>query len=466
MEISENWFQNKTVLVFGLGLHGGGLAVTNWLVRHGARVIVTDKKTKRELGSTLIRLYKKNVRFYLGKEPAIILLSKVDLIIQNPGVPNEHKFLIQAKRKNIPIMNEAGLFFSLCKYPIVAITGSKGKSTTTDLLATIVKSQFKKALVGGNIRTTAMFTILDKVKHKTPIILELSSWQLEGLVAIKRSPELAIVTNIKPEHLNRYKSFHHYIKAKSYIFRWQKYSDKTILNLDDKETKKFGFLTKGKVYWFSSKKIVAQGVFIKNNNIYWKEKNNIEKIISINQIKLLGLHNLQNVLAAVCASKIMHIQNKNIKKILKKYKGLPDRLEMIRTYNGIRFINDTTATAPVATIAALQTIAGNIILIAGGSSKDLPVLDLAREIKKKVNYSLLFKGKGSDELITALSKIKYPKAKIKTNFISMKSIIKEAVKLAKKGDVVLLSPGFASFSNFVNEFDRGQQFKKEIFSLK
>jgi UDP-N-acetylmuramoylalanine--D-glutamate ligase len=466
MEISKNWFQNKTILVFGLGLHGGGLAVTNWLLNHGSRVIVTDKKTKKELRPTLTRLNKKNVCFYLGQEPGLNLLSKIDLIIQNPGVPNEHKFLIQAKRKNIPIMNEAGLFFSLCKYPIVAITGSKGKSTTTDLLGKIVKSQFKKTLVGGNIRTTAMFTILDKIKHPTPIILELSSWQLEGLVAIKRSPELAIVTNIKQEHLNRYKSFRHYIKAKSYIFYWQKSLDKTILNFDDKETKKFGFLAKGKVYWFSLKKIVSQGVFIKNNNIYWKEKNNIEKIIAINQIKLPGLHNLQNVLATVCASKIMHIKNKNINKVLKKYKGLPDRLETVRIFNNIRFINDSTATAPVATIAALQTITGNIILIAGGSSKKLPVLNLAQEIKKKVNYCLLFKGQGSNELISALSKIKYPPTKIKTDFISMKSIVKEAVGLAKKGDVILLSPGFASFSNFINEFDRAQQFKKEIFLLK
>ena len=466
MVISENWFQNKTVLVFGLGLHGGGLAVTNWLVHHGARVIITDKKTKKQLSSTLVRVYKKNVSFYLGKEPTIALLSKVDLIIQNPGVPNEHKFLLQAKRKNIPVMNEAGLFFSLCKYPIIAITGSKGKSTTTDLLGKIIKTQFKNVLVGGNIRTTAMFSLLDRVTQNTPIILELSSWQLEGLVAIKRSPELAIVTNIKQEHLNRYKSFHHYIKAKSYIYHWQNSFDKTILNLDDKETKKFGHFAKGEVYWFSTKKIVSQGAFIKNNTIFWTEKSNQEKIINISQIKLPGLHNLQNIMATICASKIMHIQNKNIKKVLKNYKGLPDRLELIKMYKGIKFINDTTATAPVATIAALQTLTGNIILLAGGSSKNLPVLDLAREIKKNVKYCLLFKGQGSNELITALSKLKYKQTKIKTNFSSMNAIIKEAVSIAKKGDIILLSPGFASFSNFVNEFDRGERFKKEVFLLK
>ncbi|MFA5880217.1 MAG: UDP-N-acetylmuramoyl-L-alanine--D-glutamate ligase [Candidatus Margulisiibacteriota bacterium] len=459
---SESWFQNKKVLVFGLGLHGGGLAVVNWLVKHGAQVIVTDKKNKIELKSSLKFLSKKNVELYLGSEPSFSLLSSIDLIIQNPGVPNEHKFLQQAKRKKIPITNEAGLFFSLCKSKIIAITGSKGKSTTTDLLGNIAKYKAKNVFVGGNIRTNAMFSFLDKINKKSLIILELSSWQLEGLQTIKRSPAVAVVTNIQPEHLNRYKSYAGYVQAKSYICRWQKSSDHLILNYDNKEASKLSFLTKAKVYWFSLEKKISRGVFLKDNCIYWKNNKFIEKVISIDLIKLKGNHNLQNVMAAVCASKILGFSNLQIQNVLKRYKGLPDRLELIRTYKGINFINDTTATAPIATISALQTLSVKIILLAGGSSKKLPVKELARWIKNKVSFCLLFKGQGSQELVRALKEINFDENRLFSDFSDMKTIVKTAWKLAKKNDVVLLSPGFASFSNFINEFDRGEQFKKEV----
>lgn len=462
----ESWLKNKTVLVFGLGLHGGGLALANWLYKNGAKVLVSDKKSVSELKTSIYKLKIPKKNIFLGKEPLLKWLDNVDLILQNPGVPSDHFFITAAKKKKIPIYNEATLFFSLVEKPIIAITGSKGKSTTTHLLGLICKSYRPETLVGGNIKINPMFQLIDKIKNNSIIVLELSSWQLEGLQTIKKSPHIALLTNITPEHLNRYKSFNDYIQAKYLIFKYQLPNDIAILNLDDPVSYKLSTKIKSQIYFYSRKKQVKQGVYIYKDKIYFKNKNKIEFVLNKQDIILPGLHNLENVLGAILTAKILGVPNEIIKKVIKKYRGFSSRFETIRKFNGVTFINDTTATAPIATISALKTLPQKSILLAGGSSKNLPVADLAKIIKQKTKYCFLFTGQGSDQLLAELKKIKYPKNKLFTNYKQMKNIVSEALSHAKPGDTILLSPGFASFANFKNEFDRGEQFNNFVKNLK
>lgn len=463
---TDGWLKNKTVIVFGLGLHGGGLALANWLYKQKVNVLVTDKKSVKDLLPSVKKLIIPQKNIFLGQEPNTNWLKKTDLVLQNPGVPNNHSFLVAAKKRKIPIYNEATLFFSLIKQPIIGITGSKGKSTTTNLLGLICRAYEADSLVGGNIKINPMFSLIEKIKPESKIILELSSWHLEGLQTIKKSPHISLLTNITPEHLNRYKSFNDYIEAKFQIFKYQTQKDFAILNLNDQVSKKIAQRINSKIYWYSRSKAVRQGVYLSKGKIYFKEKNKIEFILNKKNLILPGLHNLENILGAILAAKILKIPNKFIAKVVKNYQGFASRFEVIRKQRGIVFINDTTATAPIATIAALQTIPKKSILLAGGSSKGLPVDDLAKVIKLKTKFCFLFSGQGSEELILALKKINYPDNRLFTNYSQMKKIVLDSYQLAKSGDTILLSPGFASFSNFKNEFDRGDQFKKIVKKIK
>lgn len=463
---SASWLKNKTIIVFGLGLHGGGLALANWLYKNGAKVLVSDKKTATELKSTIrkLKIPKKNV--YLGREPSLSWLKVADLILQNPGVPKDHFFIVAAKKKKIPIYNEATLFFSLVNKPLIAITGSKGKSTTTHLLGLICKNYNKNTLVGGNIKINPMFSLIDKIKDNSLIILELSSWQLEGLAAIRKSPHISLLTNITPEHLNRYKSFNEYVQAKFLIFKYQHPNDIAVLNLDDPVSYQLSKKITNQIFFYSRKKKVKQGVYLSKNKIYFKIKNKTEFILHKKDIKLPGLHNLENILGAILVAKILNIPNAIISKVVKAYHGFPSRFETIRRFKGITFINDTTATAPIATISALKTLPRPSILLAGGSSKGLPVGELAKIIKQKTKFCFLFTGQGSEELLRELRKIKYPEKKLFLNYSQMNQIVNDAYKHATTGDIIILSPGFASFANFKNEFDRGDQFNYYVRKLK
>ncbi len=465
-ELNTNFLGNKKIIVFGLGLHGGGLALANWLNRQHADVIVTDKKSATDLRASLKKLKLPPNHVFLGQEPKLSWLKNTDLVLQNPGVPSEHFFIKAAKKRKIKVLNEAALFFLLVDRPIIGITGSKGKSTSTHLLGKILVAYFKNTLVGGNIRINPMFKIIDRIKSNSKIVLELSSWQLEGLKVIKKSPQVSLLTNITPEHLNRYASFSSYIAAKYLIFKYQNKNDLAILNWDDQISRQLIKKIKSQIYFFSIRRKVPRGIFVNGKKIFFTDQGKLDFITSIDKIKLQGLHNLQNILGAICVAYKLGIPKKIIIQIIQNYQGLSDRLEVVRTYKRIIFINDTTATAPVATIAALNSFPEKLIIIAGGSSKKLPVDNLAKTIKRKAKFCLLFAGDGSNELITALQKINYPKNKLLVNYNSMSKIVIDAFGLARAGDKIILSPGFASFGNFINEFDRGRQFVSWVKRIK
>ncbi|TRZ82705.1 UDP-N-acetylmuramoyl-L-alanine--D-glutamate ligase [bacterium] len=460
-------FKNLKVTVMGLGLHGGGVGSAEFLARQGAKVLVTDLKSAQKLKLSLNYLKKyKNIQFILGQHRSEDF-SETDLIIKNPAIDPDSRYLDIAKKHNIPIDTDIGIFFEVCPCPIIGITGSKGKSTTAVLVYKLLSSRLDKVYLAGNIRISAL-SELKKLNKKSLCVLELSSWQLDDIVSHKKSPSIAVILNLIPDHLNRYKNFQAYVDAKKSIFHYQKKKDFLILNYDDRIVKSFENEARSKVIFFSrnsNKTIPAQnlGAYIKRGSFYYK--NEEEPIIKINDLKLKGEHNLYNVLAAITIAKLYHLPNKIIRKVIKNFSAQKGRLEYIGRFLSIKFYNDTTATIPDAVIAAIKSFGNKkkIILIAGGQDKNLNYKDLSDVIIKGVKKLILINGNASEKLyqeikISLASKIKLARLVVGKDINNMKEAVKIAVNAANKGDIVLLSPGAASFNLFENEFDRGEQF--------
>jgi len=409
----------KKVTIMGLGLLGGGAGVAKFFVKQGARVLVTDLKTKEQLKDSLEKLKGLPIKYVLGRHRAEDFIN-TDLVIKNPGVPPDSSYLKVAKEHNVPIETDISIFFKLCKAPIVGVTGTKGKSTTATLIYLLLKTKYLNTLLAGNIGLTPL-EILSKIKKNSKVVLELSSFELEDL---KQSPKVAIITTLFSDHLNRYKNFKEYIEAKKPIFKYQKKNDILVLNYNNPETRKLAKEALSRVYFFKD----------------------------------------SNVSAAVSVAKIFKIPKKNIEKILSKFKGVPLRQELIATKKGVKYINDTTATTPQSVILAINTFKkrfpeAKIILIAGGQDKNLNYKELAKKVKKNINYLLLLPGTASQKLKKELKNYKINPVK------SMSQAVKKASFLAQGGDIVLLSPGAASFNLFKNEFNRGGQFNKAVKNL-
>lgn len=452
----------------GLGLHGGGVGSARWLAAKGAKVTVTDLKTKAQLAGSIKALAGLDIKFVLGKHRQADFRN-VDLVIQNPGVPRQSKFLKIAERAGVEIATDMSIFFSLCPAPIIGITGTKGKSTTTALLGEIFKKWKRGTVVAGNIRKSPL-DFLHKIKRDTPVILELSSWQLEGLLRLKQSPHLALITNIYLDHLNRYKNFKDYLAAKKIIYTFQTPDDFIILNYDNEATRAMGEEVFSQRFWFSKKYFKGQnGAFVSRDGwIVFRQDGKEKKVIKRRDIKLSGEHNLENVLATAATAMIYGAPVKIIREAVGKFRGLEGRTEVVRRLHGIQFVNDTTATAPAASVNALKTLKAknkNIILIAGGADKKLEFRQMAKEVKKSCKAVILMNGNASTKLRRELKNIRYPLSAIRHGVESMEEAVEEAYKLAERGDIILLSPGAASFGLFNNEFDRGEKFVESARNL-
>jgi UDP-N-acetylmuramoylalanine--D-glutamate ligase len=455
--------KNKKVLVMGLGLIGGGVSLIKWLVKQKAKITVTDLKTKNELKPSLRKLKNLPIKYVLGRHRKIDF-KRADLIIKNPAVLNNSPYLEEARKNKIPIETDLSLFFNFFKGLVIGVTGTKGKSTTSTLIYEILKSAKKKVFLAGNIGKTP----LNYLKNKKKIaVLEISSFQLENLT---KSPQIAVITNIYPDHLDRYRNFKNYLEVKKNIFKYQNQKDFLILNYENKILKKIISEVPSNVVLFSKKEFKKWPkselvVYVQKNKILLKRKNKKKIVCSIKDIKIIGEHNLENVLAAIAVSGLLNIKPKTIKIALKKIKKIPNRIELIRSFKGVKYYNDTTATNPEATVAALKTFKSKnkkIILIAGGSDKKLNYKKLTSLIKKKCKAVILLPGEASLKINRELKKIKQ-KIYLAKN---MKIAVEIAKKTSKRGDIVLLSPASASFGLFKNEFDRGQQFIKEVKKLK
>ncbi|MDP3244535.1 MAG: UDP-N-acetylmuramoyl-L-alanine--D-glutamate ligase [bacterium] len=446
--------KDKRVVVMGLGLYkqGSGGMAAQFFARRGARVLVTDLRSAKALAPALKRLKKfENIEYILGKHRARDF-QNADLVFQNPSVPADSPYLKIAKKAGIPIVNDWSIFLSLYSPKVfVGVTGTRGKSTTTALIFEMLKRKHKKIILAGNLGVSPL-SFIDSY-HGEPIVAELSSWLLHHFFAVKKSPGVAVVTNIFNDHMDKYRDRGGYIADKENIFRFQKKGDTVVLNWDNSTTRGMAKKALGRVMRFSLKK-------------HWP------KWVPLKQVKLLGEHNLANALAAAGAGEAAGVSRRDIISVLKTFKGLPNRLELARKARGVRYYNDTTATTPEATIAALAALAPLkckmqkskckiIVLIAGGADKKLNYQELAQYIKRYCKAVVLLPGTATEKLKLEIGNWKL---EIK-EAVSMHEAIRLTKDIATKGDIILLSPAAASFGLFKNEFDRGAQFVREVKRL-
>jgi len=487
--------KNKRVTIMGIGLHGGGLGAINFFYQAGAKILATDLRTRRELRESLDALSSfKGIRYVLGQHREEDF-KNTDLVIKNPAVPDDSKFLKIAKDAGVPVETDIGIFFELCPGTIIGVTGSRGKSTTASLIYQFLKPKHPDTVLAGNIRMSVLEK-LQEIQKTTLVVLELSSWQLNGLAKHGKSPKIAVMTNIMPDHLNRYRTMEEYLEDKKVIFKFQTSKDFLVLNYDDQALKKLAPEVKSKIYYYSTDaQAIAElesmpktsqetriGARLADGKIFFGA--NKEPVALTSDIKLLGAHNLHNVLAAVTVARLFNVPARTIKKTLQEFSGLQGRLELVKEINGVKYINDTTATIPEATIAAINALSlqvpqdtKHLILIAGGADKNLNFSELVRIIPQKTKAVLLLNGTATHKLENEIKKqilnirpnsdkssASHSRLTIK-NFNNLPRAVNFAAKIARKGDVILLSPGCASFGMFRHEFERGEIFNQAVAAL-
>lgn len=469
----------------GLGVHGGGLGVARFLVGQGADVTVTDLRAPELLQPSLDALAGLPIRFVLGRHDDDDFRS-ADIVVRNPGVPRESRYLQIARAAGAAIEMEMTLFFRLCPGPILGITGTKGKTTTTLLAGAMLREQHPGTVVAGNLRVSAL-DALPRITPDTPVVLELSSWQLEGLGEAGLSPRYACVTNLSPDHLDRYGSMEAYGAAKQLIFSSQDRDGVVVLNHDDPTVSSWAARAPGRVAWFGARPAelpsgLAPAVLYDAAGIAELAAGAATPapICSRDEIALAGQHNLANVAAAAALARSFGVEIAHIRDAIRNFSGVEHRLEFVRDLDGVRYINDTAATAPEAAIAALASFDRPIVLIAGGADKNLPLDALARAIVERAKAVVLLGGTATPKLLAELRmkneelrnqssetqfSILHSQLSILGPYDDFEQAIATARGLAAPGDVVLLAPGCASFGMFRNEFHRGEEFKRIVSRL-
>lgn len=465
--VGENFFKNKRVTVFGLGLNMGGVGTVIYLAKQGAKeIIVTDIKSREELSPALEKLIPyKNITYVLGQHRPEDFI-RVDMVIKNPAIPWTNEYIKLAIEHQVPVEMDSSLFFSLCKAPIIGVTGSKGKTTTATLIAHILEQAGKKVVRVG-ISQVGVLGMLSQITKETQVVFELSSWRLSALARLKKSPHIAVLTNIYPDHLNYYKTMRAYIDDKRNIFRFQKMRDITIANFDNALVREMVQDAPGSLLFASVEQSVDGGAWLAQDTLLVSEQGKERILLPREAVPLKGNHNMVNVLLATLATLATGLSLREVRAGIESFSGVAHRLEKIAEKNKVAYYNDTAATIPDATVASLRSFSEPVILIAGGSDKNLDFLSLAKEILIKPKGLILFNGGGTEKLIQALRSL-LPEEEKNQKFTVVESMGK-AVELASRnavpGDVVLLSPGAASFGLFKNEFDRGEQFRKAVKAL-
>ncbi len=487
--------RDKRVVVMGIGLHGGGVSMIKWLARQGAKVVATDKKTKEALASSLKKLGKlvesKKVKLIVGRH-RIDDFRSADLVIKNPSVPWKNVYIQQAQKRGIPVEMDSSLFFKLSpSKKIIGVTGTKGKTTTSHIIKHILEKAGKKVVLVG----VGTLTVMDRLKlidKNTHVVFELSSWRLSVLRRKKKSPRYAVVTNIFPDHLNYYRTMKDYIKDKLAIVQFQKKNDLAVLNYDDEVVREFSEETKAEISFFSVKNSysIIPDVFLEDEMIKYRGEKEDGIICSVKDLKILGRHNIYNVMAGVALALKLKISPKIIAKAVKSFKGVKHRLELVIQREDVLFYNDSAATTPEAAVAGINAFLNraelfDIYLIAGGSSKKLDPDILVEKILQtpEIKKVVLLKGGATEGILKSVKKrggsekfLKVVDSMNEAVRLLTEQIVmdqeeeKKAAELTNESaelqfdrkKVLLLSPGAASFGMFDNEFDRGRQFREAV----
>jgi UDP-N-acetylmuramoylalanine--D-glutamate ligase len=452
----------KRALVMGLGTRQGGVGVTRYLIDQGAEVTVTDLGDAESLQPSLDALRDLPVNYRLG-EHVNEDFDNAEVIVRNPGVPVDSPWLERARSRGTPIEMEMSLFFRACPAPIIGITGTKGKTTTATLCASIFALSRPDTVLAGNMGTSALDQ-LDRIESDTPVILELSSWQLEGLALYEMSPDIAVLTNVSEDHLNRYPSMAAYIEAKRHITRFQSVDDTFIVNRNDHDCWESRKMTRARVIPFGYLHTDEDGAGVEHGHLYWQRAGIRSPLIDASEIPLPGDHVVSNALAAAATSLLGGVRLHDVRAALREAQNVPHRQELVATINGVDYINDTTATAPAAAIAALETFHDReIVLIAGGAGKKTNLQRFAALAADRAAWIVLLEGEETPRLQELLAAA--GAERIIGPLSSIGSAVEQATSKAMPGAVVLLSPGCASFGMFRDEFDRGEQFRAAVHQL-
>jgi UDP-N-acetylmuramoylalanine--D-glutamate ligase len=442
----------KRVLVVGLGK--SGVASALFMKAHGARVTVSDTKSGDELRNEIPVLLDNGITVETGGHGDRTFRGQ-DLIVVSPGVPVDAPPLVQARSLGETVIGEVELAAQFLPGPIVAITGSNGKTTTTTLTGEILTAAGFPALVGGNIGTPAI-SLAERAKPGTPIVLEISSFQLETIQSFR--PKVAVVLNVTPDHLDRHRTFEIYAEAKARIFENQQPEDRAVLNADDPTCVAMAKKTRSQVFWFSRQKEVERGAWVRAGNIVFRDASGQREILQVSEIPLKGAHNLENVLAAVSAGVLMGCAPEKIRSAVHDFKAVEHRLEFVASIRGVDYYNDSKATNVDATIKALESFPANIHLILGGKDKgsDYTVLnDLLRKRVKRV-YTI---GAAAAKIESQIQGPEVVQAE------TLENAVRKASTSAEPGDVVLLAPACASFDQFKSYEHRGRVFKDLVRGL-
>jgi len=443
----------KRVLVVGLGR--SGVASALFLQSRGARVTVSDAKSEEQLRDQIPLLLDKGIAVETGGHGERTFGDQ-DLIVVSPGVPVDAPPVLQARNLGQPVIGEMELAARFLKGPIVAITGSNGKTTTTTLTGQILSAGGWKTLVGGNIGTPAI-SLVDHAGPDTAVVLEVSSFQLETICAFR--PKVAVVLNVTPDHLDRHGTFSAYAAAKARIFENQNPDDFAVLNADDATCVELASRTRAAVVWFSRKREVESGAIARGGRILFRQKGAEHEVMPVSEISLKGAHNLENALAAVSAGALMGCAIPKIRDSVGNFKAVEHRLEYVATIRGVDYYNDSKATNVDAAIKALESFPGNIHLILGGKDKGSDYTALAGLLRERVKcvYTI---GAAAEKI---QSQIRGTVSIVPAG--TLESALERASSAAGPGDIVLLAPACASFDQFENYEHRGQAFKGLVREL-
>lgn len=458
LESFKKKIKGKKAAVLGFGVSNRPLAKT--IAKWGADVTVFDRKSEENF--PMISEYREmGIKFSLG-EGYLENLKGFDIIFRTPGMRFDIPEIQRELANGAELTSEMEVFMEVCPAKTYAVTGSDGKTTTTTLIYEMLKQEGYRCFLGGNIGTPLIDRI-EEIDGDDRVVLELSSFQL---MTMKNSPNVAVITNITPNHLDVHKSMEEYIDAKKNIFRYQTESDRVVLNYDNAITRSFIPEVNGKLLLFSIKEECTSGAFLKGNRIFYREDNTETEILPIEEIKLPGMHNVENCLAAISAV-MPEVSRESIIHVAKTFSGVEHRIEFVRTVNGVSFYNDSIGSSPTRTAATLKSFKDRVILIAGGYDKKLSYDELAETIHAKVKCMVLM-GDTADKIETAYRNFArkeniepVPVIRVK----NMEEAVNAAYGIARSGDIVVLSPASASFDMYANFMERGNHFKEIVRHL-
>lgn len=450
--------------VMGLGVLGGGVGVAQYLARHGGRVTVTDMRDAESLADSIEQLSGLPVTFHLGgHEDADFTPENADVVVRNPGVRRTNPYLSLARGSGVRIEMEMSLFFRSCRAPVLGVTGTKGKTSVSTLCATILRAWKSSAILAGNMGISAL-NLVDDIVVDQPVVIELSSWQLEALDEHRLGPRVGVITNISPDHLDSYDSFDHYAATKRTIAHHGGSDAIIVYNADDVECVKVAGEAHGRLLPFGLNDPGGEGAWLSGDGLVLRWNGEEHRFARPSQLQLRGDHGLRNALAAIAATAAYGAPVEAIRTGLARFAGVPNRMEEIATIDGVLFINDTAASAPAAAVAGLSVLgaeANRLHLIAGGSDKQTDLTPFVDAIAARRPHVVLLDGTGTPELIRLLDERVIP---YEGPFGSMQEAFVAATSDLAAGDIVTLTPGCASFGMFRNEFDRGDQFREAVLA--